>query len=105
MTVSPACHAEPCGSPLLKADRAAFPIGLVTAVAILSGCASTLPATVSVPVPISCIPANAPSLPKITPNAELQAMPDKALVLTIAAEREDLISYSLQADAVIRACR
>ena len=69
-----------------------------------TGC-STPPPTVSVPVAISCLPAATPSKPATSSNAELAAMTDERLVLTIAAERLDLIFYSAKADAVIQACK
>lgn len=68
------------------------------------GCA-TPPPTAEIPVAVSCVPPGAPDRPAVSSNPELRAMTDERLVLTIAAERLDLISYSAQADAVIRACR
>ena len=72
---------------------------------LLSGCASPLPQTVSVPVAVSCLPANVHALPAISTDAELATLQDYALVLRIAAERLDLLSYARQADAIIAACR
>lgn len=79
----------------------------IFALALLSGCSSLpeLPKTTSVPVAVSCIPKLAPSLPAVKSKAELAALADEALVLTIAAERNDLLAYGQKADAVIKACR
>lgn len=80
---------------------------LLCCTAILAGCATTeLPKVTQVPVPVPCLEAkDAPTLPATKTKVELQALADEALVLTIAAERNDLIVYGAKADAVIRACR
>ena len=77
---------------------------LLCGTAILAGCA-TPPPTVEIPVAVSCLPKNAPAKPATSTNAALKAMDDEKLVLTIAAERLDLISYAAEADAAIQACK
>lgn len=72
--------------------------------ALLAGCAQA-PVSVSVPVAVSCVPRETPAFPVVSTNAELSALDDGQLVLTIAAERLDLLGYAKQAEAVIRACR
>lgn len=79
-------------------------IPVLLAAAILSGCA-TSPTTAMIPVAASCVPADAPSRPAVSDNAALKALGDEQLVLTIASERLDLISWSAQAEAIISACR
>ena len=71
---------------------------------LLSGCLATTP-TAQVPVAVSCVPANAPTLPAVTDNAALAKLDDRKLVLVIAAERNDLLSYGVAASMVIEACR
>jgi hypothetical protein len=71
---------------------------------LLSSCAS-LPTTVQVPVTVSCLPSEVPALPPVLDNPALQRLDDATLILTIAAERLDLLSYARQAEAVISACR
>lgn len=73
-------------------------------VAFLTAC-STPVQVVRVPVATTCIPSGAPTPPATSTNEALRAMPDGALILTIAAERLDLIAYAREADAVIKACR
>jgi len=68
------------------------------------GCA-TPPPTVEIPIAISCLPQAVPARPAVSSNADLKALDDEGLVLTIAAERLSLIGYSAQAEAVIQACK
>ena len=79
---------------------------LLCCLAALAGCATEapLPRTVEVPVRVPCV-KDAPALPAVKANAELAALGDEALVLTIAAERLELLGYALKADAVISGCR
>ena len=71
---------------------------------LLAGCAA-VPQTVTVPVAVSCIPETSPTAPAITHPAELALLDDYALVLKLAAERLELISWSRQAEVVIQGCR
>ena len=56
------------------------PVALYATIAAFSitGCSTLpdLPKTVSVPVAVSCIPKDAPSLPSVKSNAELNALAD-----------------------------
>lgn len=75
---------------------------------LLAGCATNptiQTVEVKVPVPVSCLPPTLPERPKIVANAELLKLTDGALVLEIAAERLDLLSYTAQIDAILQACR
>lgn len=69
----------------------------------ISGCATS--PTASIPVPVRCAPADSPSPPATTDNADLAKLDDRNLVLRIASERLDLIDYAGKADAIIQACR
>lgn len=71
----------------------------------LSACC-TIPAppvTVKVPVPVPCLDAPMPA-PKWTPNAELIAMSAGDFVVTLAADRAELIAWSDEALAVMQGC-
>jgi len=73
---------------------------------LLAGCATEpLPPTAKVPVGVTCLPPKVPARPAVSSNADLKALDDEGLVLTIAAERLSLIGYSAQAEAVIQACK
>jgi len=54
---------------------------------------------------VRCAPADSPSPPATTDNADLAKLDDRNLVLRIASERLDLIDYAGKADAIIQACR
>jgi hypothetical protein len=73
---------------------------------LLSACASPSgPATVSVPIAASCVPAQVPDIPRSTTNEELLQLDDRSLVLTIASERLELIAWSKQIAPILEACR
>lgn len=75
---------------------------------LLAGCASNptiQTVEVKVPVAIPCLPSTMPSKPNILANAELSKLADGPLVLEIAAERLDLLSYAAQTDAILQGCR
>lgn len=70
----------------------------------MSGCATVKePVTVQVAVPVPCVIA-ASERPTIATDAELQAMPDFRMLITIARERLALIAYSAELAAAARAC-
>ncbi len=74
---------------------------------LLAGCSGLpeMPSVAKVPVAQPCLnAADAPKLPAVKSNAELGVLADEPMVLTIAAERAELLSYALKADPVIRAC-
>ena len=68
----------------------------------LQGCAAL---AALLPTFTGCAPKDAPAMPKVSDNAALAALDDYRLVLTLAAERNDLIVYGRQADAILQACR
>jgi len=70
---------------------------------LLTGCA-TAPQIVRVAVPVSCV-VEMPAAPTITPNAELRAMGDYRLLLTIARERLVLIGHAGELRAVVQGCQ
>lgn len=79
---------------------------LLCAAALLSACATPEgPRTVSVPVAVGCVPESAPTKPPVASVSQLAAMSDYELVLRIAAERLELISWVAQISPVIAACR
>lgn len=73
----------------------------------LSGCATMgqVPTTVSIPVAVSCVPKDAPTLPSVTPQADLLKLEDRGFVLRLASERLDLLDYGRKASAILDACR
>ncbi|HVA19017.1 MAG TPA: hypothetical protein VMU55_02455 [Solirubrobacteraceae bacterium] len=84
---------------------------VVLALLAMAGCAiqPTEPRVerveVKVPVRVSCLPADMPAAPSVKASAQLQALDDFDLVLELAAERDDLISYVEELDAVLVGCR
>ena len=78
---------------------------IVASLLALVGCAASPAKEATIPVAVQCIPSDAPTLPQVGTNAELAAMSDHELILRIAAERLELLTYGRAADAVIRACR
>ena len=74
--------------------------------AALTACATPSgPATVQVPVAVSCMPHTTPQPPVSRATAELSLLDDHQLVLTIASEWYELKAYAQQASALIEACR
>ena len=69
---------------------------------LLTGCESL---KALLPVAVSCVPREAPMMPPVLPDSDLRRLPDDTLVLTIAAERLDLLRYGKLAEAVISGCR
>lgn len=74
------------------------------AVLLVSGCC-TVPKTVTVrvPLPVPCLEAPLAG-PRYTPDAELVRLPDEDMILAIAADRQELIAWSDEAQAVMKAC-
>lgn len=77
----------------------------------LSGCATDRetgaapPATASVPVAVSCLPADLPTAPALTSNADLLALTPRARYLRIASEREALQAWRARVEPLLSACR
>lgn len=72
---------------------------------LLTGCAATPPAEISVPVPVPCVAAaDVPARPAITDAAVLRELPDGRLVLTLAAERAALAAYAERAGPLLEGC-
>jgi len=78
---------------------------------LLAGCASDRPTgapppeKAAVPVAVSCLPADLPPAPALTPNADLRKMTPRARYLRIAAEREALESWRLKVEPALASCR
>ena len=75
---------------------------LCCAAAMLQGCAAL---TALLPTFTGCVPKDAPTMPAVALDSALASMSDYEFVLVIAAERNDLLAYSRQADAIIQACK
>ena len=60
---------------------------------------------VQVPIPVPCVDAATPRAPAVSTNAQLQALPDDTLVLTLARERLMLIGWAAEVSPVLEGCR
>ena len=60
---------------------------------------------VNVQVPVPCVDATTPRAPALSTNAQLQALPDDALVLTLARERLILATWAAEVMPVLEGCR
>lgn len=76
---------------------------ILACVLALSGCANL--ASVFMPTPVACAPKDSPSPPKTVSNDLLSKLDDYHMILVIAEERLELITYAAKADAVIQACK
>lgn len=75
------------------------------ALLLVSGCATTQPQIVKVPVPQPCLTADQlPAPPDAKNDAELTKMDDFDLVISLAADRLEYRRYSIEAQAVLQAC-
>ena len=72
----------------------------------LSACDTmpSIPQTVRVPVPVSCV-KQAPERPQVTPTANLLAMDEYSATLTLFIERGELAVYAEKASAILESCR
>ena len=72
---------------------------------IAAGCASgpTLPTVVKVPVPVPCL-ERLPEPPAAATEAELLALDDYRLVLTLAKDRAAVLASYLELRAAAQAC-
>lgn len=73
---------------------------------LLAGCASgpVVPEVVRVPVPIPCI-QESPSKPAFLSDADLLALDDFGIVVSLARERRLYQGYTAEIEAVIAGCR
>lgn len=94
----------PARSRLLAAGLLAL---ILLLVALVSGCATSLPvpAEVRIPVPVPCLDAEqVPARPALTPDGILRALPAGDLVLTLARERARLAAYAAEAEPLLDGC-
>lgn len=86
--------------------QAIKPLKAATIVILLSGCATTqAPQIIKVPVPQPCLTADQlPQPPKANTDAELAAMNDRDLVISLATDRLEYRRYSQEAQAALVAC-
>lgn len=76
---------------------------------VLTACTAAPPLPevriVKMPVPVPCVKASElPTQPKIASNAELNALGDFDLVISLASERLDLLKLSGEQTALLKAC-
>ena len=60
---------------------------------------------VNVQIPVPCVDPATPRAPAVSTNAQLQALADDTLVLTLARERLVLISWAAEVTPVLEGCR
>lgn len=77
----------------------------VAAALVLAGCAQgvRVPEVVRVPVPVRCVD-QVPARPALLSDAELLALDDYALPVSLARERHVLLAYVGELEAVVAGC-
>lgn len=87
---------------------AALAVAVILGVTMLAGCAAVPPAApevVKIPVRVPCVEVREiPRFPLVAPDAHLAQLDDYDLALTLAAEREDLFAWAIEAAAILNAC-
>lgn len=77
---------------------------------LLTGCATVPepdnrpPASVDVPVAVSCLPVDRPVRPTTYTDRELAALDDYKLVLALRRDSVSLFNYARALEALVRAC-
>jgi type IV pilus biogenesis protein CpaD/CtpE len=90
--------------------RTAILLAAAAALLLLPGCASTdprpleLPKEVRIPVPVPCI-KDPIARPALVTDAQLAAMGDGDLVLSLAADRRERQQYEGKLEAQLAGCR
>lgn len=84
-------------------------IGMLGYALLLAAC-DTVPKNterpvVNIQVPVPCVDQGTPRAPKVSSNAELAALADDTLVLTMARERLLLLTWAGEVSPVLEACR
>lgn len=80
------------------------------AVLLLTGCATAPvpdnrpPASVDVPVAVSCLPVDRPVRPTIFSDRDLKALDDYKFVLALRRDAVALFLYARELEAVLKAC-
>lgn len=78
----------------------------IVALALLTGCAATLPAVpgeVRIPVPVACID-KLPDKPALFTDEQLSKMGDGELIISLRIDQLNARGYIAQADAIMTAC-
>jgi len=69
----------------------------------LSGCASTMPDTVMVPVPVPCID-EMPKRPALATDGDLLKLLDTAFIIALGIDRQQRVKYIGELEATLQAC-
>ena len=70
---------------------------------LLSGCASTMPETVMVPVATPCLDAM-PDKPALYTDADLLKLPDTDFIVALGIDRQVRRKYIGELESVLQAC-
>ncbi len=83
----------------------AVAVALVLLSLALMGCANPLPEVVKIPVSVPCLKLEElPKAPNVSTDAALAKLDDYDLVLTLAADREELMAAWIYAAALLKGC-
>ena len=79
-----------------------YQISLLTII-LLSGCASTMPETVNVPIPVPCID-QMPQRPALATDADLLKLVDTDFIVALGIDRQQRVKYIGELEAVLQGC-
>jgi len=70
---------------------------------IISGCASTMPETVNIPIPVPCVDAM-PQRPALATDADLIKLVDTDFIIALGIDRQQRVKYIGELEAVLQGC-
>ena len=76
---------------------------IIVALAALSGCASTMPENVNIPIPVPCIDAM-PQRPALYTDADLLKLVDTDFIIALGIDRQQRVKYIGELEAVLQGC-
>lgn len=78
-------------------------ISIIALSSVLSGCASTMPETVNIPIPVPCIDAM-PQRPLLATDADLIKLVDTDFIIALGIDRQQRVKYIGELEAVLQGC-
>lgn len=75
----------------------------VAMILLVSGCASTMPETVNIPIPVPCIDAMPPR-PALYTDVELIKLVDTDFIIALGIDRQQRVKYIGELEAVLQEC-